>query len=303
MRTKLFSFVLVFTAIVSYAQQDAQLTQYMYNTIIINPAYAGSRDVLSVCGLYRSQWAGLDGAPKTSTFSINGPINKSSLGIGISFINDRIGPTNENNLSADLSYTVSTSETFKLSFGIKGSVNLFSLDLSKLNPDIQDDPEFQNFNNKFSPNVGAGIYLHSDKAYIGFSVPGFIETNHYNDNDTAIYKDKINYYLIGGYVFTIDPYKTMKFKPAFLLKIVEGAPLQADLSGSFMYLDKFVLGAAYRWGASISSMAGFQINDALYIGYGYDFDTNKLSNYNSGSHEIFLRYEFFKQNRSPVRFF
>ncbi|MFH6994803.1 type IX secretion system membrane protein PorP/SprF [Flavobacterium sp. FlaQc-48] len=307
MKTRFFSFVLMFTAIVSYAQQDAQFTQYMYNTITINPAYAGSRGTLSVFGLYRTQWVGLDGAPTTSTFSVNSPINNSNLGVGVSFVNDKIGPTNENNLSADLSYTVQTSANFKLSFGIKGTANLFNLDVTKLNPENQGDPQFQDLKNKFSPNVGAGVYWHSDKAYIGLSVPNFIETNRYSESnsDVAIYKSKINYYLMGGYVFDLDHYQYIKFKPAVLAKMVEGAPLQVDVSANFMFMDKFVLGAAYRWSASLSAMAGFQVSDGLYIGYGYDHETTSLNKYNSGSHEIFLRYEFFRKNSkiTTPRFF
>ena len=305
MRTKLFFFVIMFVTIASYAQQDAQFTQYMYNTININPAYAGSRGALSVFGLYRTQWVGLDGAPETSAFSINSPINNSNLGIGASLVNDKIGPTNENNFSVDLSYTIQTSADFKLSFGIKGTANLFNLDVSKLNPESQGDPQFQDLNNKFSPNVGAGVYWHSDKAYIGLSVPNFIETNRYADNDYAIYKDKINYYLIAGCVFDLDRLQYIKFKPALLTKMVEGAPLQVDVSANFMFMDKLVVGVAYRWSASLSAMVGFQITDGLYLGYGYDRETTRLNNYNSGSHEIFLRYEFFKNNgkMTTPRFF
>jgi type IX secretion system PorP/SprF family membrane protein len=293
MKTKLFSFVLMFTAFVSYAQQDAQFTQYMYNTININPAYAGSRGALSIFALHRTQWVGLDGAPVTNAASVNTPLNESNLGLGVSIINDKIGPTTENTISADLSYTVPTSETFKLSFGVKATANFFNLDVNRLNP-FEDDPSLQNFNNKFTPNIGAGVYLHSDKAYVGFSVPNFIESNRYDDNEVAIFKEKINYYLIAGYVFDLN--NSIKFKPAVLSKIVEGAPLQVDVSGNFMFNDKFVVGLAYRWSAALSATVGFQVTDGMYIGYGYDHETTKLNNYNSGSHEIFLRYEIFKNN-------
>ncbi|MHC0443429.1 PorP/SprF family type IX secretion system membrane protein [Flavobacterium sp. 3-210] len=296
MRTKLFYFVILFVTIAGHAQQDAQYTQYMYNTININPAYAGSRGALSIFGLYRTQWVGLDGAPETSCVSVNTPINNSNLGIGGSLVNDKIGPTNENNISVDVSYTVQTSANFKLSFGIKGTANIFNLDVSKLNPDVSGDPQFQDLDNKFTPNVGAGVYWHSDKAYVGFSIPNFIETNRYDDNDIAIFKDKINYYLMAGYVFDLDKYQYIRFKPAVLTKMVEGAPLQVDLSANFMFFDKFVAGVAYRWSASLSAMVGFQITDGLYLGYGYDHETTNLNNYNSGSHEIFLRYEFFTKN-------
>ncbi|MFV8348015.1 type IX secretion system membrane protein PorP/SprF [Flavobacterium sp. ZB4P13] len=291
MSTKILIFALMLTCYTGFAQQDAQFTQYMHNTITINPAYAGSRGVMSIFGLYRTQWVGLDGAPETSTFSLNTPLNNSNLGLGVSLINDKIGPTNENTLSADLSYSVPTSEAFKLSFGIKATANLFNLDVNKLNPEDQDDPNLQNFNSKFSPNIGAGVYWHSDKAYIGLSVPNFIETNRYDNNEVAVFKDKINYYLMAGYVFDLDSY--IKFKPAILTKMVQGSPLQVDVSTNFMFNDKFVVGVAYRWSAALSAMVGFQITDGLYVGYGYDRETTNLRNYNSGSHEIFLRFELF----------
>jgi len=283
----------MFTALVSFAQQDAQFTQYMYNTININPAYAGSRGALSVFALHRTQWVGLDGAPVTNAVSVNTPFNNSRLGLGVSIINDKIGPTHENTISADLSYTVPTSEKVKLSFGVKATANLFDLDVTRLNP-VDDDPSLHDYNNKFSPNIGAGVYLHSDKAYVGLSIPNFIETNRYDDNEVAIFKEKINYYLIAGYILDLN--SSIKFKPALLTKMVKGAPLQVDVSGNFMFNDKFVLGVAYRWSAAVTAMAGFQISDAMYIGYGYDLETTNLDNYNSGSHEIFLRYELFKKN-------
>lgn len=281
------------TGIAGFAQQDAQYTQYMYNTININPAYAGSRGVLSVFGLHRTQWVGLDGAPTTNAFSINTPINNSKLGVGLSVVNDRIGPTEENTISADVSYTVQTSETYNLSFGIKGTANLFSLDVNKLNPADANDPRLYNFDNNFTPNVGAGVYFHSDKLYVGLSVPNFFETTRYEDNSISVTKERMNFYLIGGYVFDFSP--SIKFKPAFLMKSVEGAPLQLDLSGNFLINEKFTIGAAWRWSAAASVMAGFQISDGLFVGYGYDLETTRLSRYNSGSHEIFLRFELFSK--------
>ena len=302
MRTKIFLILLMFTAFTGFAQQDAQYTQYMYNTININPAYAGSRGAMSIFAMHRTQWVGLDGAPVTNVASINTPLNDNNLGLGVSFVNDKIGPTNETTISTDFSYTIRTSETYKLSFGIKATANLFNLDISKLNP-AEIDPSIQNIENKFSPNIGAGLYLHSDKAYVGISIPNFIESDRYDDNEIAIFKERINYYLIGGYVFDIN--STLKFKPAVLTKMVIGAPLQVDLSGNFMFNEKFFVGVAYRWSAALSAMVGFQISDGMYIGYGYDRETTRLSNYNSGSHEIFLRYEIFKNNGKIItpRFF
>ncbi len=290
------------TGAASFAQQDAQFTQYMYNTININPAYAGSRGALSIFGLHRTQWVGLDGAPVSNVLSLNTPINNTNLAVGLSFINDRIGPTDENTISADVSYTVQTSEDYKLSFGVKATGNFFNLDVSKLDAKQQNDPNLVNFN-KFTPNIGAGIYLHSNKNYIGFSVPNMIQTNRYDDNQVAIFKERMNFYLIAGHVFDLS--NEIKFKPAILTKVVTGSPLQVDVSGNFMFYDKFVVGVAYRWDAAVSGLAGFQVSDGLYVGYGYDLETTKLRKYNSGSHEVFLRYELFNNYNKIVspRFF
>lgn len=286
------------------AQQDSQYTNYMYNTINVNPAYAGSRGVMSIFGLHRTQWVGLDGAPVTNTLSVNTPINNSNFGLGVSFVNDRIGPSDENAISADISYTIQTSETYKLSFGIKGTANLLNVDYTKLDRYDLTDPQFQNnIDNRFSPNIGAGIYFHSDKLYAGLSVPNFLETNHFDDNISATAKERMHYYLIGGYVFDLSP--TIKFKPAFLSKMVLGSPLQLDVTANFMFNEKFVLGAAWRWDAALSGLVGFQVSEGWFIGYGYDAETTKLANYNSGSHEIFLRYEFKGKSEKVVspRFF
>ena len=304
MRTKILIFALMLTCYSGFAQQDSQFTQYMYNTININPAYAGSRGVMSIFGLHRTQWVGLDGAPTTNVFSINTPINNSNLGIGLSFINDKIGPTNNNTISGDISYTIPMSEDYKLSFGIKASGNIFNLDVSRLNPaDPTPDPNLQNYNSKFSPNFGAGLYLHSNKLYLGLSVPNFLQDTKYNDNSVSVFQERMNFYAIGGYVFDLSP--SIKFKPAFITKVVTGSPLQVDASANFLFFDKLMLGGAYRWDAAVSALAGFQITDGLFIGYSYDMETTKLRRYNSGSHEIFLRFELFNKVSKMVspRFF
>ena len=285
-----------------YSQQDSQYTQYMYNTPLVNPAYAGSRETITAFLLHRNQWVGLEGAPVTNNFSINMPVGDSNFGVGLNFVNDKIGPVSENEISADLAYFIQVSENFKLSLGLKGTANLFQLDVNKLRIYDPADPQFQNMDTEFSPNVGAGLYLFSDKTYFGLSVPSFFESYRYNDNNIEITKEKMHFYFIAGHVFTLSD--NIDFKPAVLSKIVEGAPLQADITANFLFFDKLTLGAAYRWDASVSALAGFQISDSWFIGYGYDLETSKLANYNSGSHEIFLRYEFFNRSRvSAPRFF
>ena len=305
MKNKLLIIVAFFASILCYSQQDAQFTQYMYNTSNINPAYAGSREVLSVFALHRTQWVGLDGAPVTNTFNINTPIG-SNIGLGLGIINDRIGVSDENNISTDISYTIQTSTNYKLAFGVKASINILNIAFNKLSYAVA-DPSFEtNVNNKLSPNIGAGLYLYSDNTYFGISVPNFLESRHYDRNSTInsariTAQEKMHFFFIAGHVFDLS--ENIQFKPTILSKIVQGAPLQIDASANFMFNQKFVLGAAYRWSAAASLLAGFQVNNSWFIGYGFDLETTRLATYNSGSHEIFLRYELPKQKIIHPRFF
>lgn len=288
----------------AHAQQDPQYTHYMYNTSMINPAYAGSRGSLTAIGLYRTQWVGLEGAPKTASFSLNTPLGDSGLGLGVNFNNDKLGAMNENNIAIDLSYAINLSYEYKLAFGVKGTANLLDVDYSKLTiRHPGDEVAVNNINNKFNPNIGAGVYLYSDRTYLGLSVPMFLETDRYDDNDMVTMVQRPHFYLMGGHVFDLS--HNLKFKPAFLAKAVTGAPLQVDLTANFLLMEKLTLGAAYRWDAAVSALAGFQINENLFIGYSYDAETTKLRHYNSGSHEFILRFELFnnKGRINTPRFF
>lgn len=282
-----------------HAQQDPQYTHYMYNTINVNPAYAGSRGSLSVFGLHRTQWVGLDGAPTTNSFSVHTPIKNSNLGVGLGFVNDRLGVIEENTLQVDVSYTIHLNHHgSKLSFGVKGSANMLDVQYSRLNKMNPNDPLVAvNIDNEFSPNVGAGVYWHNEKTYVGFSMPNFLENNRFENGTVySSMNQRMHYYLIAGHVFELNP--MLKFKPATLIKAVEGAPLQVDLSANFLIQDRLTLGAAYRWDAAWSALVGFQVTDGLFVGYSYDGETTKLAHYNNGSHEIFLRFELFnKYNR------
>lgn len=309
MKTRIIGLAVLFFTIVSSAQQDAQYTQYMYNTIVVNPAYAGSRQAMSIFALHRNQWVGVDGAPVTNAFSINTPISESKLGLGLSVVNDRVGISTENNIAADFSYTIPASEKYKISFGLKASANLLSLDFSKLTYQPGDPNQYQDdIDNKFSPNIGIGFYLHSENSYIGISAPNLIETEHFDQSanssaESRIATEKINYYLIAGYVFNLNP--NLKLKPSLETKYVQGAPLQVDVSANLMINEKFTAGLAYRWDAAMSVLVGFQATDSWFIGYSYDFDTTEFAQYNSGSHEIFLRYELFNSYNKIIspRFF
>lgn len=288
------------------SQQDSQYTHYMYNTVAVNPAYAGSRGVTSLFLLHRSQWIGMDGAPVTHVFSIHKPVHNSALGYGVGMVTDRLGVSDSNTFSADVSYTLLVSETYKLSFGIKTALNWLSVDYSRLTIRDPNDVALSRQNeieNQFSPNIGAGIYWHSPENYIGISIPHFLETKRYDDNVSATAKDKMHFYFIAGSVFDVN--SDWKFKPALLTKLAQGAPLQVDFSANFLYSEKFTFGAAYRLRAAVTGLVGFQINEAWHIGYAYDAATTRLAHYNSGSHELFLRFELFYKYKNIVapRFF
>lgn len=294
----LFGLGTVFTTV---AQQEAQYSQYMYNTNIINPAYAGSRDVLSAGGFFRSQWMGLEGAPQTGAITMNAPVSD-QIGLGATIMNDRVGPENQTNFSADFSYNIIVGAYARLYFGVKATANILNVDYNKLNIE-NTDPKYQYNLNQFSPNVGVGAYLQEEKWYVGLSVPYMLSTNHFEEYEASDLERRYHAYLMGGYVFDLS--YNVQFKPAMLTKFVAGAPLQVDLSANFLFNEKLTLGAAYRWNAAISGMAGFQVTPGMMVGYAYDFDTNKLGNFNSGSHEVFLRFDLFN-GRKPVfngRFF
>jgi type IX secretion system PorP/SprF family membrane protein len=285
--------LIVFTTLLSVeaiAQQDPQYTQYMYNTMSVNPAYAGQRDVLSITALYRTQWVGIDGAPKTLTFGAHSPLRNERIGLGLNIVSDRLGPVNETNIDANISYTLPLDDTndLQLSFGLKAGIHMLNADWSRGRYNLTDSFFNENIN-LTSPTIGSGAYLHSKKWYLGLSVPNMLNTNHYDDFTESIATERLHYFLIGGYVFDLND--NTKLKPAFLVKGVAGAPLIADLSLNALFNDKFTLGLAYRWDDSISGLAGFQINPGLFIGYAYDATTTGLNNYNSGTHEIMLRFE------------
>lgn len=279
----------------TYGQQEPQYTQYMYNPTVINPAYAGSKGYTSIYGLYRTQWVGLEGAPKTANISMNKPIEGSKLGYGVSVLSDKIGVSDETQISVDLAYTLFLQNDSRLAFGLKASGNFLNIDYTKLNQYNPGEQALQNnITNQFSPNVGVGFYYYNKKSYLGASVPMLLNTEKYDDINKAQVNQRYHVYLMGGRVYDLS--YNLKFKPAFVSKIVAGAPLQLDVSTNFMFNEKFIIGAAYRWSASVSMLAGFQLNDNLFIGYGYDAETTRLSNYNSGSHEIFLQFDLFRKH-------
>jgi len=286
----------------AFSQQLPQFTQYMFNTISINPAYAGSRETLSIVGLHRSQWVGLEGGPETQTLSAHAPLRNEKMGLGISFVNDKLGYENFTYLYADYSYTIKVSESTKLAFGAKAGLTHYNLDEELLNdPFVVDDPFFNDVSNRWSPNVGAGLYLHSQQWYVGLSAPRILNTDYNKGREGTldyIALERISYYLTGGYVFNLS--ETTKLKPSVLLKATNGAPLSFDISANFLFNETFWIGGGYRVDqntAAIGAIADFQISKQLRIGYAYEYPISDLRAYTSGTHEILLMFEVFKSKR------
>ncbi|WBX77397.1 type IX secretion system membrane protein PorP/SprF [Tenacibaculum ovolyticum] len=286
------------------AQQDPQYTQYMYNTMSVNPAYAGSNGHSIINLLGRTQWVGLDGAPNTQTLSYDTPLGYSGVGLGINLTNDRIGPANEIFLDINGSYTIRTSDEGNLAFGLKLGGRHLNVDWNKGRVRNRDDKKLEGNINKFLPTVGAGMYYYTSKWYLGAAIPNLISTDHYEDSNNGgdVAEERLHLFLIGGYVFDLN--ESIKFKPAVLAKVVNGAPLSIDVSANFLFNEKFTAGLAWRWDDSISALLGFQASKNLNIGFAYDLTTSNYSNYNSGTYELMLRYEMFKEQtmKSP-RFF
>ena len=272
------------------AQQDSQYTQYMYNTQTINPGYTATREVPSFLGLYRAQWIGLDGAPRTFNFSGSMPLGE-RLGAGLSFTQDAIGISDESTIVADVSYRIPLNEEdLKFSFGVKGGINLLDVRFSELIKYNPNDPQFQaDIDNRLTPVIGAGAYLYTNKWYFGISVPNFLTTTHYDDSAVSTAKEEMNFYGMAGYVFDIA--QNTELKPAVMVKAVDGAPLAIDVSANMRFNRRFTLGAAYRFDAAVSGLAGFETNNGIMFGYSYDYGIQNLGNYNSGSHEVFIRFD------------
>jgi len=283
---------LLLLPMISSGQQEPQFTQYMYNTISINPAFAGYREFLVINILNRNQWVGIDGAPVTQTFSAHSLIPGTKLGVGLSVINDKLGYEKNTNASLDVSYTINLSkfEEYRLSFGFKAGASRYDIDQSLINDPIAgNDPFFNNVSYKWNPNFGAGLYFRSESAYIGFSVPKLI--NYVNNTDLEyVDLNRVSYYINGGYLF--DKFKNVKIKPTFLLKYTNGAPFSADFTANAFINEQLWLALMYRTNDSFGALANFKIVDGIFIGYAYDFVTSGLNPYTSGSHEVLLNFKF-----------
>jgi len=276
------------------SQQDPLYTQYMFNTLAINPAYAGTRDVLSLMLLSRHQWVGFDGAPSTQTFTANSPIANKNIGLGLSVMYDKIGPTRQTGIYMDYSFQLKFSKGSKLSFGLKGGGNFYQLDMTELKKvSPYEDPAYTIPNvNKFLPNFGVGIYYYSRTFYFGASIPKLLE-NKLADGQVETYqggKEVRHYYLMTGAIINIS--KNVKFKPSVMARLTAATPSAIDLNANFLFVDRVWVGAMYRISDSFGGIVQFLFTPQFRIGYAYEMSTGELQDYNKGTHEIMLNYEF-----------
>ncbi len=285
-------FLVLASAKWGYAQQDPMFSQYMFNTLSINPAYAGSADLLTVNAIYRHQWVKFDGAPVTQTITAHMPLKKESLSFGGSIINDSHGAVKQTGIYGDLSYRIFMDKS-RLAFGLKGGLNLFSANLQDLNPVEDDDPTFQaNVKNKALPNFGAGILWYSQKYYLGLSTPKLLTNKLINGDlpDLSQNKERRHFFLIGGLVIDVNNY--LKFKPTFLVKAVSGAPISFDVTANFLLYEKFWVGAMYRFQDAAGLLLQYEVNNKIKVGYAYDYTLSDIGQYSNGSHEIMLGVDF-----------
>jgi len=282
----------------SFAQQNSQYTQYMYNMSVINPAYSGSSGIPVVRVAGRTQWVNILGAPRTASFSIDAPVGR-SVGLGFSVIHDRIGPVRENIVTGDFSYTIFTSDEGRLAFGLKGGFRSFDIGtLTTIDPDPINVPI-----NRISAVVGAGVFYYTDKFYAGFSSPNLLKTK-YDDRDIAVItdaNDSAPFYLTSGYVFDIT--EDIKLKPSTMFKMAAGSPISIDLSTNLLINNNLEFGLSYRIDDSLAAMIGIQASQKIRFGYAFEYSTSNFGRFNSGTHELLLIYKFNRRDMKSPRFF
>jgi len=295
-------------SITAFAQQDPMYSQYVFNGLVLNPAYAGSRDVLGATLLYRNQWVSLPGAPKTGLFSIDAPYKNQKVGLGLNVEFDNIGVTQHTAVSGAYSYKLKF-EHSTLALGVQAGIGFSATNLTsvKYSENGQPDGSFLTNFHESLPNFGFGLYYYTDRFYAGFSIPQIagqtIQKAIYGNSESA-HLDLANHYFISsGYLFNLSP--DLKLKPSVLLKYVNGAPMEFDLNGLVWFYDILALGASYRSLASVDFLAQIKITNQLYVGYAYERAANNMSSFVGGSHEIMLQYlfDFSKAKIVTPRFF
>jgi type IX secretion system PorP/SprF family membrane protein len=290
--------LLCFVFLTTYvkSQQDAQFTQYFDNTLFVNPAYAGSRGMLNITSMHREQWAGFEGRPRSTTFSIHSPLKYESVGLGLTMVSDQSGPVKQNMFYVDFSYSIKFQNKSKLVFGIKGGMNMISIEKSSLSTTVDSDPKLlSNVRNSINPNFGTGIFYHSENFFLGISSPKILEQS-YDVSKTDL--ERRHYFLMTGGIVKLN--SAWKLRPSIQAKYAVGAPISVDMSCAGIYDEKLWLGATYRLSAACGVFVQYQISNQFKVGLATDFGTQKIRNYNSGTFEALISYDF-KFNKAGIR--
>jgi len=278
-----------------FGQQELMVSQYMFNGLFLNPAYAGSHQYISSSLLHRTQWVNFVGAPRTALLAVDGAIPNKNMGLGLIVANDRIGATEQTDIAANYAYQLKLSKG-KLAFGIKAGVANYILRSDRLTVWEENDDVFAGRKSAWLPKAGVGAYYFQDKWYAGLSVPTLLaydaKQNFSFDVDEASFLRR-HYFLNGGYIFTLN--ENFKLKPSLLLKYERSAPLQADINMNLLYKNMFWFGASYRTGDAVTFMIEYQTNFRFRVGYAYDLTTSQLRRYSAGTHEIMIGYDFGKK--------
>ena len=281
-----------------YAQTEPMYSQYMYNMLGVNPAYAGNREATSFNFFQRRQWVGLAGAPQTTSVSLDGAFNDNKLGWGVQAYDDKLGVERADGVNMMMATHIQVSDKGTLSGGLSMGLMNYRIDLLNVQGRYTpSDPAFYSNFNKWLPAVGLGIYYNTDKFYAGFSVPNVLKSRltAFDVMNSGIQKvNSTHLFFTSGYVFDVN--EDVKIKPSTMIKAVGGAPIEADFNTNVWLKNVIGLGFSYRTGDAMVAMAEAQINNNLRVGYAYDITISPLKYYNNGSHELMFRYEFGNNN-------
>lgn len=280
----------------AHAQQEVMVSQYMFNGLFLNPAYAGSHGYVSSSFLHRAQWVQVEGAPRTSMMAIDGPLLNGKMGLGFSMVHDQIGISRDLDMSGHYAYHLRVGQKSRLSLGMRAGLSIYSARLSDLQYWDSNDPLYQgNIQNKLVGKFGFGLYWYDATSYVGLSVPtiyaadGSISMNAGSALDHYFTQ---HFYLQAGKVFPLGEY--LDVKPSTVIKYQPEAPIQADVNCNFLYKERVWFGVGYRTGDAVVGMVEYQVTPQMRIGYAYDMTTSRLRTYNTGSHEVMLGIDFGK---------
>ena len=301
----IFLFYLIFTAIIAHAQQDAQYSQYLNNTVTINPAYAAAAETWSSTLLHRSQWVGFDGAPVTQTLSFQLPLSKLNMGLGLSITNDKIGPSKETGIYADYAYRINLSKFNHLVFGVKSGIDLFqrTINAGDYNS-LKDNFLANNIPNIFLPNFGWGAYFYARDYFIGLSTPRLLRNQFIGSKKLDLTnngKQEMHFFLLGGCVYIIN--KNFVVKPSLLTKVTINAPISMDLNINFLVQNKMWLGLMFRFVDAFGVTVQYQISNNIKAGYAFEKTVSNIGTYSYGSHEIMVSFSGKSTRKTSFRYF